>query len=308
MPNESSQAREIEFTISAVQAKEFQQQGARPIQPHERLGGFDIPSLVSRISRVTERPSLPYRAWLYDDKDPNAAALADGRIYISTGMLGYLQQRGSRPDELAFVLSHELAHTVAQHLVKRYEVLQRQQLIMGLVAAGVAAATKGRGASGEQAQQLALNVASIVADVRNSGYSQEQELEADQLGIRYVIRAGYRPQAALDLLEDFSRFESGGSPMLRSHPYSTLRRAYLQRYLEETNQRSPSPTSTTTPAPSFAPSPTRPSPAAQTEPRNAQRIRQLTEIQRLYPNNSVSWKNLQRQIDALNSPTNEQAH
>ena len=297
VPNESSSAIEIERAISEVQAKEFQQQGARPIQANERLGGFDITSVVTRISRVTERPSLPYRPWLYQDKDPNAASLADGRIYISTGMLAYLQGRGSRTDELAFVLSHELAHTVAQHLVKRYEALQRQQLIMGLVAAGVAAATQGRGASGEQMQQLAMNAASIIADIRNSGYSQEQELEADQLGIRYIIKAGYHPTAALDLLEDFGRFE-GGSPFLRTHPYSALRREYLQRYLQETTQS----TSQTVQAPAhpaaFRP-PSAPSMTDERPRRIGEHIRQLREIQRSYPEGSVSWKNLQRQIDAL---------
>ena len=298
LPDESAPAREIERSISAVQAKEFQQQGARPIQPNERLGGFDIPTLVNRISRVTERPSLPYRPWIYQGKDPNAASLADGRIYVSTGMIRYLQSRGSRPDELAFVVGHELAHTVAQHLVKRYQALQRQQLLMGLVAAGVAAVTQGRGASGEQVQQLAMDAASIIADVHNSGYSQEQELEADQLGMRYVIKAGYHPRAALDLLDDFSRFETG-SPFLRTHPYSGLRREYLQRYLQETSQPSALPV----PAPAHVTSFKSPSmPPLSAEPPHSyaeERARQLTEIQRLYPKNSVSWKNLQRQIDAL---------
>ena len=268
MPEESAAALQIERTISAQQAKEFDQQGARPMREGESLWGFEVQRIVDRLSRVTERPSLHYRAYLYEDDDPNAAALADGRIYVSAGMLRYLASRGSRVDELAFVLAHELAHTVAQHLVKRYRTLQQQQLIMGLVSAGASAATRNAGPGVQQAGRLALDAASLLRDVANSGYSQAQELEADQLGIRYVIKAGFEPRAALALLEDFARFENPW-PFLRTHPYVAKRREDLQRYVIETGALPD------------------------------ERITQLRDAQGLYPVGSVSWKNLQRQIEAL---------
>jgi predicted Zn-dependent protease len=280
MPEESAEALHIERAISAVQAKDFARQGARPIGREESLWGFDVQHVVEQLSAVTERPSLHYRAYLYEEKEPNAAALADGRIYISTGMLNYLasygsprpadnDRRGGRVDELAFVLAHELAHTVAQHLVKRYRTLQQQQFFMALVAAGASAATQHAGSQAAQARQLALNAASLLRDVAISGYGQAQELEADQLGIRYVMKAGFDPRAALALLEDFSRFENP-SPFLRTHPYVAQRQADLQRYLSE---------------PGALPA--------------ADRIKALRDAQRLYPVGSVSWKNLQRQIDDL---------
>lgn len=279
-PEESASALQIERSISAVQAKEFEQQGARLIGSDERVGGLAVQSVVDRLSRVTERPSLRYRAYLYNDRDPNAAALADGRTYLSTGMIQYLASRGSRVDELAFIIGHELAHTVAQHLVKRYRVLQQQQLLIGLVAAGAAAVTRDASAGVQQAGRLALDVASLVRDVHNSGYSQEQELEADQLGIRYVMRAGFRPEAALALLQDFERFDNPW-PFMRTHPYIATRREYLRRYLTDTGRLG------------GAPARASPSPA-----REARR-QQLREAQQLYPAGSISWQNLQRQIDEL---------
>ena len=272
VPEESAEAIRIERAISAAQAKEFEEQDARRIDPWERPGGLAVQQIVDRLSRVTERPSLDYRAYRYEDRDPNAAALADGRIYLSSGMLEYLASRGSREAELAFIVAHELAHTVAQHLVKRYRMLQQQQLLMALVAAGAAAATRDAGAAAQQAGQLALDTASLLQDVHNSGYSQEQELEADQLGIRYVIRAGYDPQAALELLADFARFDTPW-PFLRTHPYILERRAYLQRYLLERG--------------------------ALAAPEREEQLKVLRETQRLYPEGSVSWTNLQRQIEAL---------
>ncbi len=293
MPEESASALQIERTISAVQAQGFERQGARPIGEGESLAGFGVQRMVDRLSRVTERPTLRYRAYLYHDPDPNAAALADGRIYLSTGMLNDLSGRGGSADELAFVLGHELAHTVTQHLVKRYRVLQQQQFLMALIAVGASAITRDAGGSVQQAGDIALQVASVLQDVHNSGYSQEQELEADQLGIRYVIRAGYDPRGALSLLQDFTRFDSP-TPLLRTHPYITLRRAYLERYLQETGALGPPSAQERTPEPE--------APGRYLDELERRR-QQLREVQRQYPVGSVSWQNLRQQIEALTAPT-----
>ena len=285
MPEESTEALQIERTISQVQAQEFAKQGARPVGSSERIGGFAVQRTVDRLSRVTERPNLRYHAYVYEDPDPNAAALADGRIYVSTGLLKYLEGRGSHEDELAFILGHELGHTVAQHLVKRYRQLARQEIWIGLASAGVEAATRNAGARGQQLGELVLNAASLARSVVNSNYSQADELEADQLGIRYVMRAGYEPKAALDLLEDFERFDNP-SPFLRTHPYISERRAQLARYLSDIGR-----------SPAAAPA-VKPSTGGG---RSSEDVRRLREIQRLYPRESVSWKNLQREIDALES-------
>jgi predicted Zn-dependent protease len=287
VPEESEWAQGLERTISAYQAREFERQRARLVQPQERLFGFDLNRVVDNLSRVTERPYLQYSMFMYRDRDPNAAALADGRVYLSTGMLNYLADRGSNESELAFILAHELAHTAAQHLVKRYRQLQQQQMMMALVGLGTAIATREGGSQAQRIAGVANDVASLVNDVIISGYSQEQELEADQLGIRYVIRAGYHPQAALALLEDFKRFEVPVG-FLRTHPYIERRRQDLERYLLESDTTAPVPTSRMTP-------PAQPSP---THSREEVRKR-LLDAQKLYPVGSQSWKNIQQQLDAL---------
>jgi predicted Zn-dependent protease len=282
VPEESSQALDIERTISQVQAEDFAKQGARPVGHGEVISGFALQSMIDRLSRVTERPNLRYRAYVYRENDPNAAALADGRIYLSTGMLSYLGSRGSRNDELAFILGHELAHTVAQHLVKRYRTLQQQELIFAVAAAGASAIT--RNANGT-ASRLALQAVSLAREAVHSNYSQQDELEADQLGIQYVIRAGFDPKAALDLLADFERFDSG-SPFLRTHPYIATRREYVVRYLTDTGRMA----GEAAPVPRFH--------AGAPAQGDSGQVKKLKEIQRLYPAGSVSWTNLQRQIDA----------
>ena len=279
----------MERAISDEQAKLFEQHRAWQPLRGQRLWGFDLQPIVERISRVTERPNLPYRVILTENRDPNAAALADGRIYITTGMLNYLASRGSHDGELAAIIGHELGHTAAQHLIKRMRIIQQRQLIGTLVGVGTSLAARG---ANLQIGSILNDAVALVNETAISGYSQEQELEADQLGVRYMLRAGYDPQDALNLLEDFSRFETSGpliavggvpvpAPFLRTHPYTSVRRAYLARYLAELRRA----TGTAAAAP----------PARSVD----EQRRRLREAQQLYPVGSQSWKNLQRQLDAL---------
>jgi predicted Zn-dependent protease len=277
MPIESSEVIEIEQTISAYQAKQFERKGATPLEIGNTPSGLRVQAVVERLSRVTERPHLSYQAVLYRDRDPNAAALADGRIYLSTGMLDYVASRGAREDELAVVIAHELAHTAAQHLIKRYQMLQQQNLLLTVLSAGTAAVTGDAGGTLQEVGRLAKNVAGLLSEVATSGYSQDQELEADQLGIRYILQAGYDPRAALDLLRDFSQFDDP-LPFLRTHPYMQTRLEHLERYLADTAAAGPGPDGAG----------------------SHQALRQrLLDAQRLYPTGSVSRQNLQRQLDQL---------
>jgi len=309
IPDESISAVRIERAISDEQAKELQKQDARPIGNDEQLAGYPIQSIIEKLKDVSERPHLPYRALVYTDKDPNAIALADGRVYLSTGMIEFLSERGAREDELAFILAHELAHTVAQHLVKRYYNLQKQQVLMSIISAGTAAITRGASSSAQQAGRLAVDAASLLRNVAVSGYSQSQELEADQLGIRYLIRAGYNPMGALDMLRNFSQFEQPGA-FLRTHPYIATRYDHLIQYLSDTGalqMRSPATPPTISSAPHDSADPsvnkrthsTHNEQAAHLKLYVSQRIRQLKQVQQFYPQDSISWINLQRQIEAL---------
>ncbi len=110
----------------------------------------------------------------------NAFALPGGYVYVTRGLLALA---GSEA-ELASVLAHEIGHVTARHAAQRH---QR--------AATVPASAK----PGELDQDPAAYV---------QGYSREQELEADTLGIRYLARAGYDPQAMSSFLKSSTRMQS----------------------------------------------------------------------------------------------------
>jgi predicted Zn-dependent protease len=113
----------------------------------------------------------------------NAFAVPGCYIYITRGLLAIMNSE----DELASVLGHEVGHVVADHSDRR----QNAATLSGLGALAVGILT----GSGELAQ-----LAGQAAQVWTLGYSRDQEFEADDLGVRYLGRAGYNPFAAADML------------------------------------------------------------------------------------------------------------
>ncbi len=145
----------------------------------------DLDAYVDRVGRTlaaeTEMPGLDYSFTVLDDDQINAFALPGGYVHVTRGLLAL----ASNEAELAGVLAHELGHVTARHGAERYS----QQVVAGVGAAilGVAGSVVGVPGVG--------NVAGQGAQVVLQSYSRDQELEADQLGIRYMRRAGYDPAA-----------------------------------------------------------------------------------------------------------------
>lgn len=136
------------------------------------------------LARVSELPELAFTFTVLNSPIVNAFALPGGYVYVTRGLLALA---GSEA-ELASVLAHEIGHVTARHAAQRH---QR--------AAAVTVSTK----PGELGQDPTAYV---------QGYSREQEMEADTLGIRYLARAGYDPQAMsgfLKKLDAHAKLEAG---------------------------------------------------------------------------------------------------
>lgn len=166
----------------------------------QEMSLYDNARLNTYVQRVGEqlaakshRPELIYRFTVLDSQDVNAFALPGGYIYITRGLLAYLNSEA----ELAAVLGHEIGHVTARHTVRQHSAATATGLIGAILA----------GASGVQGAGDLANIAGT-AIVR--GYGREHELEADRLGAEYLARSGYDPQAMLrviDVLKDQESFE-----------------------------------------------------------------------------------------------------
>ena len=114
---------------------------------------------------------------------PNAFALPGGYIYITRGIMAYMNSEA----ELAGVLGHEIGHVTARHGVKQ----QSAGTVASILSAGVGIFTGSRAAS------EATNVGGA-ALIR--GYGREHELEADRLGAEYLARVGYDPEEMIKVV------------------------------------------------------------------------------------------------------------
>lgn len=156
----------------------------------QEMGVYDNAQLNAYVQRVGEklaanshRPDLIYRFTVLDSQDVNAFALPGGYIYITRGLLAYLNSEA----ELAAVLGHEIGHVTARHTVRQQSTATATGLLGAILA----------GASGVQGAGDLTNIAGT-AIVR--GYGREHELEADRLGAEYLARSGYDPQAMLQVI------------------------------------------------------------------------------------------------------------
>jgi predicted Zn-dependent protease len=146
---------------------------------------------------------------------PNAWALPGGKIAINRGLLTELESEA----ELAAVLGHEIVHAAAGHSA---DAMERAMVLQGAVLA-TAVAT-----SDSDYGRLAIASASIASQLISQRYSRGAELEADSYGMRYMSRAGYDPQGAVDLQETFVRLNEQRSSdwlsgLFASHPPSAAR-------------------------------------------------------------------------------------
>ena len=159
----------------------------------QAYGKYDDPALQAYVQRVgdklaavSHRPNLVYRFTVVDSTEVNAFALPGGYIYITRGLLAYMNTEA----ELAGVLGHEIGHVTARHAVRQYTAATAAQL--GMTLGGIFVPGMG--------SNVAQNVMGVLGQAMLSGYGRDHELESDSLGAEYLARTGYDPQAILGVL------------------------------------------------------------------------------------------------------------
>lgn len=145
-----------------------------------------VQTIGERMAAVSHRPELIYRFTVLDTPVINAFALPGGYIYITRGLMAYLNSEA----ELAAVLGHEIGHVTARHGVRQQSAAQAANL----------GYTLGSIFLPELRAAGAQNVFNILGGALLSGYGREHELESDRLGAEYLARAGYAPRAMLDVI------------------------------------------------------------------------------------------------------------
>ncbi len=143
-----------------------------------------IEMVGQRVADQSSRPELEYHFTILNDDIINAFALPGGYIYITRGMLTHMNSES----ELAAVLGHEVAHVTEKHAFRSQTKGKILQIATSV--ASIATGTPG-----------VYELGNLFGGVLLKGYSREYELEADQVGAKYMAKAGYSPEAMLKTIE-----------------------------------------------------------------------------------------------------------
>jgi predicted Zn-dependent protease len=176
----------------------------------------------------SDMPDAKWEFVVFKSDEANAFCLPGGKVGVYSGILPITRDEGG----LATVLGHEVAHAAAHHGRERLS----QQMVTQL----------GAEALGASFNTSSPAVQALVSQAYGTGsqllvelpFSRQQESEADHIGLVYMARAGYQPEAAVDFWKRFAEWskQHGGSDtptFLRTHPLDEVRIKQIQGWLPE---------------------------------------------------------------------------
>ena len=195
--------------------------------PSTQLSGYVTEVGMKMVAQVEdpEKQSLPWEFTVLDSEIINAFALPGGKVFISIGLLREFSNEAS----LAGVLGHEVGHVTAEHAEQRMGQATTVQVLGNVV--GAAASVFGVDPGLSQAT-------SVLVGASGEGFllkfSRDQESEADSLGIRYMIQAGYDPEGLVQVMTILKNASAAGETpeILSTHPYPETRLERIEKLLQ----------------------------------------------------------------------------
>ncbi|MFH1148350.1 MAG: M48 family metallopeptidase [Pseudomonadota bacterium] len=188
-----------------------------------------IVSMVRRaglaVAQAANRPDYNWEFNVIDNAEvANAFALPGGKVAVYTGILPYTQTENG----MAAVISHEVAHVIANHGAERMS----QNLLAQLGQIGLNIVLREQGPLAVEAAQLAYGVGTQVGFILP--FSRKEELEADRIGLILMAQAGYDPTGAIDFWQRMSKSGKDKVPVfLSTHPTDEARIGNIKTYLPE---------------------------------------------------------------------------
>lgn len=188
-----------------------------------------VQKVGKRIATVAgaDMPNAQWEFVVFESKEVNAFCLPGGKVGVFTGILPITKDESG----MATVLGHEIAHAVARHGGERMSEVMVIQAGGQLLGASVSKADP-------RWQAVAATAYGVTTTLgRELPHSRAQESEADHIGLIYMARAGYDPEASVQFwqrFEAFSQQQGDAVPaFLRTHPTDATRIKQLQQWMPE---------------------------------------------------------------------------
>ena len=166
-----------------------------------------VNDIFQRLVQVSHRANLTYTSKVMDDPVVNAFAVPGGYVYLTRGILAYLNNEA----EMACILGHELGHITARHSAAQYSRAQLASVGLGL---GMILVPELRYFS---------DLAQFGVGMLFLKFSRDNERQADDLGVEYASKVGYDAAQMADFFETLERMHpaadrSGLPEWFSTHP------------------------------------------------------------------------------------------
>ena len=180
----------------------------------------------SLIPRELELERVSFRFRIVRDPQPNAFALPNGSIYVTTGLMTLIDNES----QLAAIIAHELTHVMRRHTYVHNRSNRKKFLTMNVMAAVGAYAPGGIVGA---VIMVVTTVAPFIMMATIYGYSRDLEREADLKGIDMMISAEYPPEEMVSVMKLLDKDFEGENIRLfyNDHPSLDERIKYLSGYL-----------------------------------------------------------------------------
>ncbi|MFQ5653850.1 MAG: M48 family metalloprotease [Planctomycetota bacterium] len=199
------------------------------------LGGIVIEQMANR----SHRPHLPWEFHILNSSDVNAFALPGGKVFVTRGLLGHLQNEA----QFAHLMGHEIGHVSHRHSVRGQGRAALFALLLGVVTE-----VEGELLDDPDDPPLLSAAAGIAGQLTLLKFSRDQELQSDRRGVDYALQAGYDPregrrtfQTFLELKEGSGRGSTWIDGLLSTHPLDRRRIDQLDEYIETEYPSLPAP-------------------------------------------------------------------
>ena len=221
----------------SITAREEEDMGLKFMKMAKRHFKFiEDPVIIKYINKIGDRiiatlPPQPFKYHFYMIQEDvyNAFAVPGGHVFINSGLFEAMKSE----DELAGILAHEISHVLCRHISQR--IARSSKVGMATLAGMIAGILLGINGSGAAASAMTISSAAAGQSIMLA-FSRENEMQADQIGLKLLSEAGYSGTGLLRMLKkirDKSWFGSKEIPSyLMTHPAVEDRIAYIDVWIE----------------------------------------------------------------------------
>ncbi len=199
-------------------------------QPESKNGHFKelVARVGQRIAKVSGREDYQWDFRTLASDEQNAFCLPGGKVAVYEGIMPVCQTEAG----LAVVMSHEIGHALARHGGER----MTQSTVVNGGKQAVAFVTKNQDAKRQELIAQAYGLGSQYGVLLP--FSRKHELEADQIGLMLMSKAGYDPREAPAFWTRFGASHEGKKPMeyISTHPSDEHRASALAAQMPEANE------------------------------------------------------------------------